>query len=103
MREVTVVVLYVSVCVSAFSILPSRAFRRQTRGISDYSVENAAKKQFSLKQLSLKFRSVINLPQVSQPFSSCAMFRVPLGNSYVTRHQCIGAGVCSVYLSVKHA
>ena len=33
----------VCVCVSVFSILPSRAFRRPTRGISSYSVENAVK------------------------------------------------------------
>ena len=40
MRErVTVVVL----CVSVFSILPSCAFRRPTRGISSYSAENAVK------------------------------------------------------------
>ena len=31
------------VCVSVFSILPSRAFRRSTRGISGYSAENAVK------------------------------------------------------------
>ena len=43
--RVTVVVLCVclSVCVSIFSILPSCAFRRPTRGISSYSAENAAK------------------------------------------------------------
>ena len=46
MRErVTVVVLCVCVCVcvSVFSILPSCAFRRPTRGISGYSAENAVK------------------------------------------------------------
>ena len=31
------------VCVSIFSILPSRAFRHSTRGISGYSAENAVK------------------------------------------------------------
>ena len=39
--RITVVVL--CVCVSVFSILPSRAFRRPTRGISSYSAENAVK------------------------------------------------------------
>ena len=45
--RVTVVVLCVCVCVcvcvSVFSILPSRAFRRPTRGISSYSAKNAVK------------------------------------------------------------
>ena len=43
--RVTVVVLCVcvSVCVPVFSILPSRAFRRPTRGTSGYSAENAVK------------------------------------------------------------
>ena len=31
-------------CVSVFSILPSRAFRRLTRGISSYSAKNAVRK-----------------------------------------------------------
>ena len=39
--RVTVVVL--CVCVSVFSNLPSHAFRHPTRGISEYSVENAIK------------------------------------------------------------
>ena len=33
----------VCVCMSVFSILPSRAFRRQMRGISGYSAGNAVK------------------------------------------------------------
>ena len=41
--RVTVVVLCVCMCVSVFSILPSHAFRRPTRGISGYSVGNAVK------------------------------------------------------------
>ena len=45
--RVTVVVLCVcvSVCVSIFCILPSRAFRHLTRGISSYSAENAGNKK----------------------------------------------------------
>ena len=39
------------------------------------------KEPFSLKLLSSKVRSVINL---LQPFSSCAMFPLPLCNTYVT-------------------
>jgi len=39
--RVTVVVL--CVCVSAFSILPSRAFRHPTRGISCYCTGNTVK------------------------------------------------------------
>ena len=35
--------VYVCVCVSVFSILPSRAFRRPTKGISGYSMGNAVK------------------------------------------------------------
>ena len=38
--SVTVVVLYVCVCVSVFSVLLSRAIRHPMRGISGYSVEN---------------------------------------------------------------
>ena len=64
--RVTVVVLYV-VCVSVISILPSRAFRHPTRGISGYSSGNAVK--LFQKLLSSKVTSVINLPRLSQPFS----------------------------------
>ena len=61
----------VCVCVSVFSILPSRAFRRPTRGISSYS-SNETKKPFALKLLSSKVRSSINLPRLSQPiFFTC--------------------------------
>ena len=35
--------VYVSVCVSIFSILHSRAFRCPTKGINSYSMENAVK------------------------------------------------------------
>ena len=42
------------------------------------------KEPFSLKLLSLKVRSVINLLRLSQPFSSRAMFPLPLCNTYVT-------------------
>ena len=43
--RVTVVILCasMSVCMSSFSNLPYRAIRHQTRGISGYSTENAAK------------------------------------------------------------
>ena len=47
----------VSVCVSVFSILPSRGFRHPMRGISGYSKGNAVK----LKLFSSKVTSVINL------------------------------------------
>ena len=62
--SVTVVVLYVCVCVfvSVFSVLPFRAIRHPTRGITGYSVENE-NAVFS-KLLSSKVRSVINLTQV---------------------------------------
>ena len=42
-RGIAVVVTCVCVCVSIFSILPSRTFKRPTRGISSYSAENAVK------------------------------------------------------------
>ena len=42
-RGLHVVVLYVCVSVSVFSILAFRAFRHPTRGISGYSTENAVK------------------------------------------------------------
>ena len=88
--RVTVVVLCVcvSVCVSVFCVLPSCAFRRPTRGISGYSAENAAKnkKTFSLKLLSLKVRSDMNLPRLRQVshFLHVQCFRISLCNTYVT-------------------
>ena len=67
-RRVSSFPVCLCVCVSIFSILPSHTFRHPTRGISDYSAENAVKlksrktkKPFSLKLLSSKVRSVINL------------------------------------------
>ena len=64
--RVTVVVLCVCVCVSVFSVLPSHAFRHSTRRISGYSTEKTAKnkKPVSLKLLSSKVRSIINLQRL---------------------------------------
>ena len=59
----------VSVCVSVFSILPSHTFRWL-----QHKKCNKTKTPFSLKLLTLKIRSVINLLWLSQLFSSRAMF-----------------------------
>ena len=74
--RVTVVVLCVCVSVYPFSLFCLLALLGVQREVSAATARKFSKikKPFSLKLLSSKVRSVINLPRLSQPFSSRAMF-----------------------------